>query len=184
MLARWSGREAGEVDLAIFKSVFEEEAEQGLWSSESYLDEIRRRLGYQLTVEEWVASRRAATEPDPEVLGLARTLSSRWRVGMFTNNPLMLKEHFDSVFPEAAAIFRDRAIFSAELGRRKPDPEAFRLLARRLHATPAEMLFIDDDPQYVDGARTAGLNAEVYAGYPALVDQLAAYGVVTGDRLP
>lgn len=91
----------------------------------------------------------------------------------------MLKEHFARVLPEAAAIFRERAISSAELGRRRPDPETFRLLARRLQASPAEMLFIDDDPDYVDGARAAGLNAEVYAGYPALADQLAAYGVVS-----
>ncbi len=178
MLAHWSGREAAEVDHALFSSRFEEEAEQGLWSPEDYLLEIGRRLGYALTVDEWTTSRRATTEPDPDVLGLARSLSNRWRVGMFTNNPLMLKQHFENVFPEAAALFSERAVFSAELGRRKPDPSAFRLLAQRLGTTPHEMLFIDDDRQYVDGARRAGLNAKVFSGYPQLLEQLAIYGIV------
>lgn len=178
MLALWSGREAAEIDAAIFSSKFEEEAERGLWSPESYLLEIGRRLGYELTVDEWITSRRATTEPDHDVLDLARSLSNHMCVGMFTNNPLMLKHHFESVFPEAAAIFSDRAVFSAEIGRRKPDPEAFRLLIQRLDTTPHEMLFIDDDHQYVDGARRAGLNAEVFTGYPQLIERLAAYGIV------
>lgn len=67
MLANWSGQQAEGIDLAICKSDFEEEAERGLWSPESYLNEIRRRLGYQLTVDEWITSRRATTEPDPDV---------------------------------------------------------------------------------------------------------------------
>ena len=178
MLAEWSGREVAEIDRAIFKSRFEEEAEQGLWSPASYLLETGRRLGYELTVDQWVLARKAATEPDPDVLGLARSLSTRWRVGMFTNNPLMLKEHFEQVFPEAAAIVGESAVFSAELGRRKPDPEAFRLLARRLQTPPSAMLFIDDDPRYVDGARRAGLHAEVFTGCAQLIEQLAVYGVV------
>lgn len=178
MLAHWSGRDAAEIDREIFKSRFEEEAERGPWSTDGYLHEIRRRLGYDLTVDEWIMSRRATTEPHSEVLDLARSLSSRWRVGMFTNNPLMLKHHFNRVFPEAAAIFSGDAIFSADLGRRKPDPEAFRLLASRLDTTPSEMLFIDDDHDYVDGARRAGLHAEVFTGYPLLVERLAALGIV------
>ena len=48
---------------------------------------------------------------------------------MFTNNPLLLKRHIAEVFPAVPEIFGTRAVFSAELGRSKPDPEAFHRLA-------------------------------------------------------
>ncbi len=177
LLASWSGRTPAQIDTAIFKSAFEEEAERGLWSPDAYLREIGERLGYALTCDEWIAARKVTTDPNQAVLSLARRLSSTHRIGMFTNNPLLLKRHFAEVFPEAAALFGERAVFSSELGRCKPEPEAFLQLARRLDTTPAGMFFVDDDPGYVAGARGAGLYAEVFTGDRGLLDQLAAHGI-------
>jgi len=78
---------------------------------------------------------------------------------MFTNNPLLLKRHLGEVFPAVVDIFGTRAVFSAELGRSKPDPEAFRRLAARLGLLAEEILYFDDDATYVAGAREAGLSA-------------------------
>lgn len=177
LLANWSGKTPAEIDTAIFKSAFEADAELGLWPPDAYLQEFGERLGYALTPGEWIAARKATTEPNQPVLSLARSLSSTHRIGMFTNNPLMLKRHLDEVFPQAAALFGERAVFSAELGRGKPDPEAFLLLAQRLEADPAQMLFIDDDPVYVAGARGAGLQAEVFTSYNELLEKLVAHGI-------
>jgi HAD superfamily hydrolase (TIGR01509 family) len=74
-------------------------------------------------------------------------------------------------------IFGERAVFSAELGRRKPDPEAFRRLARRLGVPPGRVLFFDDDADYVAGAREGGLVAYRFEGAPAVHDHLVAHGV-------
>lgn len=178
LLAGWSKRATAEIDAAIFKSAFETEAEQGLWLPDAYLREFGERLGYAITSDEWITARKATTEPNQAVLSLARSLSSTHQIGMFTNNPLLLKRHFAEVFPEAAMLFGDRAVFSAELGRGKPDPEAFLLLAQRLDSEPAKMLFIDDDPAYVAGARGAGLYAEVFTGHHRLLEQLVAHGII------
>jgi FMN phosphatase YigB (HAD superfamily) len=80
---------------------------------------------------------------------------------MFTNNPWLLKRHIGEVFPAVTEIFGERAIFSAELGLTKPAPEAFRRLAARPGVAPEEILFFDDYPSYVEGAREAGLAAHV-----------------------
>ena len=77
-----------------------------------------------------------AIEPDLAVLSLARQLSVERPVGMFTNNPWLLKRHMAEVFPAVPDLFGTRAVFSAELGRSKPDPEAFRRLATRLECAP------------------------------------------------
>jgi putative hydrolase of the HAD superfamily len=134
-------------------------------------------VGYPLTASQWVEARRVAIEPDPAVLALARQLSATSPVGMFTNNPWLLKRHIAEVLP--------RAIFSAELGRCKPDPEAFRRLAARLEVAPEGILYLDDDAAYVAGARGAGLSAEQVSGATDVRRTLAAHGLpVARQRLP
>lgn len=160
LLASWSGQSPDAIHAAIWGSGFEDEAERGV-SADEYLRGFGERMGYPLTAAQWVEARRAAIEPDLALLSLARQLGTAHPVGMFTNNPLLLKRHMAEVFPAVPEIFGPRAVFSAELGRSKPDPEAFRRLAARLGVAPAEILYFDDDAAYVAGAREAGL-----AGYP------------------
>ena len=159
LLASWSGQSPDVIHAAIWRSGFEDEAERGVVSADEYLRRFGERMGYPLSAAQWVEARRAAIEPDVAVLSLARQLSTDHPVAMFTNNPLLLKRHIAEVFPAVPVIFGTRAVFSAELGRSKPDPEAFRRLAARLGLAPAEILYFDDDATYVAGAREAGLSA-------------------------
>jgi len=159
LLASWSGQSPDAIHAAIWRSGFEDEAERGAVSADEYLKGFGERMNYPLSAAQWVEARRAAIEPDLAVLSLARQLSTDHPVGMFTNNPLLLKRHIAEVFPAVPDIFGARAVFSAELGRSKPDPEAFRRLTRRLGLTPGEILYFDDDASYVAGAREAGLSA-------------------------
>ena len=159
LLASWSGQSPDAIHAAIWRSGFEDEAERGVVSADEYLSGFGERIGYPLSATQWVEARRAAIEPDLAVLALARQLSADHPVGMFTNNPLLLKRHIAEVFPAVPDIFGARAVFSAELGRSKPDPEAFRRLAARLVLAPDEILYFDDDAAYVAGAREAGFSA-------------------------
>jgi putative hydrolase of the HAD superfamily len=134
-------------------------------------------MGYPLSADQWVEARKVAIEPDPAVLSLARQVGTVYPVGMFTNNSLLLKRHLAEVFPAACDIFGARAVFSAEIGRSKPDPEAFRGLAARLGVAPNEVLYFDDDATYVEGARRAGLWAERVGGAPGVRAGLAAHGL-------
>ena len=177
LLASWSGRTADAIHAAIWRSGFEDEAERGLVSAADYLKGFGERMGYPLRAKQWVMARRMAIEPDEAVLAMARELGTYRPVGMFTNNPFLLKEHLAEVFPAAHEIFGTRAVFSAELGRSKPDPEAFRRLAARLEVAPDELLYLDDDAAYVAGARDAGLLAERVDGASGVRASLAAHGL-------
>jgi glucose-1-phosphatase len=164
LLASWSGRSADAIHAAIWGSGFEDEAERGLLSADDYLKGFGERMGYPLTAAQWVEARRVSMAPDPAVLALARQLATARPVGMFTNNPFLLKQHIAEVFPAVPEIFGPRAVFSAEVGRSKPDPEAFRRLAGRLGVSPGEILYFDDEAAYVAGARDAGLAAHRVVG--------------------
>jgi putative hydrolase of the HAD superfamily len=176
-LALWSGHRAEAIYAAIWGSGFEDQAERGLMSADDYLRGFGERLGYPLSAAQWVEARRLAIEPDRAMLALVRQLSLQRPVGMFTNNPWLLQRHIAEVFPAVPAIFGTRAIFSAELGRSKPDPEAFRRLATRLECAPDEVLYFDDDATYMAGAREAGLSAYRVCGVADARSGLSVHGI-------
>jgi HAD superfamily hydrolase (TIGR01509 family) len=178
LLSAWSGCTPEAIVTAIFESGFEDQAERGLLTADEYLDGFGQRIGYRLTATEWVMARKAAIEPDGEMLALATEISTRKPVAMLTNNPLLLKRHFADVFPAAAELFGSRAVFSAQLGYSKPDPEAFRRLATHLSVSPEEILYFDDDPTYVAGARTAALTAEIATNAADVRVHLNHYGLL------
>ena len=176
-LAAWSGQSPDMIHAAIWRSGFEDEAERGVLSADDYLRGFGERLGYPLSAAQWVEARRVAVEPDLAILALVRQLSVARPIGMFTNNPWLLKRHIAEVFPAVPDLFGTRAIFSAELGRSKPDPEAFRRLAVRLVCAPDEILYLDDDATYVAGAREAGLSAHRVGGAAGVRTGLAMHGL-------
>jgi putative hydrolase of the HAD superfamily len=74
----------------------------------------------------------------------------------------------------------DVAFYSHALGVAKPDPAYFTAVLDRLGAAPDETLFVDDNLDNVEAARTVGLHAEHWVhsdGLDALREQLARHGV-------
>jgi glucose-1-phosphatase len=63
-------------------------------------------------------------------------------------------------------------------GKLKPDLEVFAHVAHTLHCEPSAILFLDDQPLNVDGARTAGLRATCVRGVAEAESALVAAGVL------
>jgi len=56
-----------------------------------------------------------------------------------------------------------RTIFLAhQIGKRKPSPETFIWVCEQIGFEPKEVLFIDDSPQHIEGAKAAGLQTFYY----------------------
>jgi putative hydrolase of the HAD superfamily len=68
-----------------------------------------------------------------------------------------------------ATLF-DGLFFSCDLGARKPQPAYYAAVTSRLAHPPGELLFFDDVPAFVEGARAAGWTAELFTS----VEQLRA----------
>jgi hypothetical protein len=133
-------------------SGFEDEAERGVLSADDYWRGFGERMHYPLSAAQWVEARQVAMEPDGALLALVRLLRVARPVGMFTNNPWLLQRHIGEVFPAVLELFGTHAVFSAELGRSKPDPEAFRHLATRLLGYPTS----PDTCSVTSGRRPSG----------------------------
>jgi putative hydrolase of the HAD superfamily len=177
LLASWRGQTPETIHAAIWGSRFEDDAERGVLSADDYVLGFGERMHYPLSAAQWVEARRVAMEPDQAVLALARRLRRACAVGMFTNNPWLWQRHLAEVFPAVPALFGPRAVFSAEVGRSQPDPEAFRRLATRLECTPEDMLYFDDDASYGASARAVGLSAYQVGGAAGVRTGLTAQGL-------
>jgi putative hydrolase of the HAD superfamily len=77
----------------------------------------------------------------------------------------------------------EEQFYSCELGLAKPDPAYFTTIIERLGLDPAATLFVDDTAPNIDGARSVGLNADLFrrgGGRLALEEILDGYAIRGG----
>jgi HAD superfamily hydrolase (TIGR01509 family) len=178
-LARLAGTTARDVRTALWDSGFEGLADAGGFADPAhYLREFGEKLGYAVTVDEWVAARRMAMIPNAEVLQLAKKIGGQAKLAIYTNNGPLVKNHLDELFPEAAAVFKQRYC-SFEFGTKKPDPESFTRLVNAMGHQPAECWFIDDKKSNVQGAVIAGLRGHRFVDFEGLRDEARKMGFET-----
>lgn len=127
------------------------------------LDEIRLGLGLEESVDEMLKDYEATFAPeftpvDPAVASaLDRARSSGWKVGVVTNGDQIQAEKMTraGLWPHV-----DQLIASDLEGVQKPDPELFRIAARRLGGTLEGAWMIGDQPVTdIAGAIAAGIES-------------------------
>jgi putative hydrolase of the HAD superfamily len=98
------------------------------------------------------------------------------RTSILSNLPIPIGESL-----RATAGFLDhfdQVTFSYQLGVVKPEPGIYRYALEGLGVAPQDALFIDDRAVNVEGARAAGLNAEIFTTWEDfLVRHRARYGL-------
>ncbi len=176
-MAQRIGVTAAAIDEGLFKSGFDDQADQGRFTAEQYLEGMAARLGVAVGRADWIAARKAAMTPNQDVLDLAGALGRRVGIAMLTNNGPLLRAHIGEIFPQAVELFGARAFFSCEFGSGKEGTAVFALLLARIGATPAATLFIDDSATYIENARAAGLRVHHFRGIEPLRAQLATLGL-------
>lgn len=114
---------------------------------------------------------------DDQVVDLLREVRAfgRVKLALFSNASTRLEEDLASrdLHLEFDVVFN-----SARLGLAKPDPEAFRTVARLLEVPTERCLFVDDTLPNVHGAREARMHAEAFVGIAPLRSLLERAGLV------
>ncbi|GGO71363.1 HAD family hydrolase [Nonomuraea cavernae] len=101
---------------------------------------------------------------------LGELLAGGGDVALLSNAPVCLADGLDEL-PWIAAI--ERRFYSGRMGLVKPDREIFDEVARELDTDPADVVFIDDRPENIEGARLAGMTGVHYTSAAALREALA-----------
>ena len=127
-------------------------------SPRQWHEHIAGRLGVQLSFEEFCACWNRALDPEPILDDLLFVdLGARYRLGLLSNtDPLhaaQLDHHYG--FPRHFSA----RIYSCRVGMSKPSPAIYQAALDAMGLAPAEALYIDDIPEYVDAAQKLGLSA-------------------------
>lgn len=183
-LASRSGTSAEQVKVALFDSGLEDESDLGRWRPREYAEELSRRLGAKLTLDDCIAARAASMTPDHATLDLVRRIAPRARVAILTNNGLFLRAHLPAMCPALFPLFSGRVHCSGEFGVAKPDPAVYRRCLAVLDVPPEQALFVDDNPDNVRGAVSAGLDGVAYAGVDALEQAFIARQLIKATDAP
>jgi putative hydrolase of the HAD superfamily len=142
----------------------------GVVSDEEWADEIGRRAAESHGVDPVACAATFAGlryDIDEAMVELVREVRRQVRVALFSNASTRLEADLAACALDAEV---DVVVSSARVGLAKPDPEAFRRAAALVGVEPSECLFVDDRLENVEGARSIGMRAEVFAG----VDELRA----------
>ncbi|MBM3793588.1 MAG: HAD family phosphatase [Acidobacteria bacterium] len=158
------------------------EFECGRLTETEFRGELNRRLGIALTHAEYQDSWNALFDPAATAGILPERfiadLAARYPVLALSNNN---ETHFNWVGPRYRHLNHMRhVILSHRFGQAKPGREIYDEAVRLAGCAPGECFFTDDGPAYVDAARAAGLDAELFTGEAALREHLSRRGIPTG----
>lgn len=114
---------------------------------------------FELTPEELIrleSDFKGESEMDQDLLSFIRKLHQHCKTGVISDAFSSAREKVQAVIP--ADTF-DVLVFSAEEGMVKPAPAIFRRALNLLDVEPREVIFVDDMPHNVAGARALGIHA-------------------------
>ncbi len=94
----------------------------------------------------------------PETMALIRSARKDLPCHAFTNTNAVHQAAWSAQFPSVRRLF-GRIFASHEIGRRKPEREAFEHIGSTLGVRLDSIMFFDDLLENVEGARSAGLQA-------------------------
>jgi len=174
-LSRLCGRPPEELAAGLGASTLSEDYESGRLDSRAFLAGVSELCGCPLEESAFLPVFTDIFTSIESTLELIRRLAPNYRLGLISNtNPW----HFEStirpceVFPLFQAV-----TLSHELKAMKPDPRLYLDCIRRLGLPAGACVFIDDRPEFVEGAARVGMGGITYTGAESLRAALEALGV-------
>ena len=175
-LGRLAGLTEGEVQARLYDSGFVEAADGGELDADGVRAGIAERLELNCPPEEVSAAWMAAFAEDAAALAVLDTVRPPAVVGLLSNNDALVGALLEEYLPGVVARC-DAILVAGVLGAQKPTERAFARALEELGATAERCLFVDDDPDNVDGGRAAGIDSVRYTSPEQLARELSARGM-------
>jgi putative hydrolase of the HAD superfamily len=181
VLQHWAGCSGRSVESLRERFGFDlyyERHERGEIDAPAYFDSLRESLGLDLSDEQFAVGWNSVFVK--EVDGIREVIERAARrapVYAFSNTNEMHYVEWSSRFGDLFEPF-DRVFVSCEIARRKPEREAYYAVASAIGVPTEGILFFDDRPENVDGARETGMRA---VQVTTIYDVREALGTHLGD---
>jgi putative hydrolase of the HAD superfamily len=150
--------------------------ESGQVEPEQFVEQLCGVLGAQIEYERFCQIWSSIFLPEtllPE--SLIAGLRRRYRLLLLSNTNAI---HFEMVRQNYPLLRHfDDLVLSYEIGAMKPSPKIYQAAIERAQCEPEECFFTDDIPEYVAGAREAGIDAVQFHSAAQIERELLARGV-------
>jgi putative hydrolase of the HAD superfamily len=150
--------------------------ECGRLTSRQFFEHARAAIGFRGGFEEFAELWSDIFTEIPETIALVRRLKGRVSLLLLSNTNemhiawVMARWDFMRLFDDMVLSFRE--------GCAKPEPEIYRRALAKIAVNPAEAFFVDDRPENVSGALTAGMDAVRFTDAAVLESALIERGLL------
>ena len=165
------GKSEAEIRRLLLDSGLQWKFERGRISETEFHREFEAAAGCSVKLVELIHAGSDIFELNEGVLPLLEELRGlKHRLVLLSNTSVSHFEHVRSQFD--VLDYFDDFVLSYEVGALKPDTEIFHAAAKGIGCEPSEGFFTDDIEANVEAARRCGLDAEVFTGVGATIEQL------------
>ena len=141
-----------------FDSYYERH-ERGEIEASEYFTSLRRSLGINITDEEFIVGWNSIfVGAIPGIAALLSEARENLSIYAFTNSNLTHQHVWTKKFRHLLNLFRD-VFVSSEIGNRKPEPAAFKIISREIDVKLENILLFDDTLENIAGAKKIGMQA-------------------------
>lgn len=151
--------------------------ERGEISDAEFFAALRTSLGINLSDAQFLEGWNAIFTG--EIAGIAPLLeraAKRLPLYAFSNTNGAHVGHFSAAYADVLGHFR-QIFLSSSIGLRKPDAAAYDHVVKAIGVPARRIVFFDDLPENIEGARARGLSAVHVTSLGDVADALAALGI-------
>jgi epoxide hydrolase-like predicted phosphatase len=153
-----------------------DEFHKGLIDEATFWEQVARKLGEPTPKAPslWFDAFRSAYVPKSEMFSLASSLHrKRYKTALLSNTELPAT----NFFRELGYDMFDVLVFSCEEGLMKPQRRLYEITLERLGSQAEQAVFIDDRPDYLQGAKDVGLHTVLFESATQVKEELTRLGV-------
>ena len=173
--AACTGLSPGEIERLFFDRRLREIYETGQMSSEELVSHFQSISPRRFSFSELMHALSDIFTPNQELWPVVDQLKEQGiRLVLLSNTS---ECHFNRILADYPICQKfDHLVLSYEVGACKPDLKIYQKALAVAGCKPEECFYTDDIPEFIDGARKAGLPGEIFTSVPSLCKHLSDRG--------
>jgi epoxide hydrolase-like predicted phosphatase len=155
---------------------FEADFQKGLISEDTFWEQICSELNVPKpnTPSLWAEAFEAAYIPRDDMFSMAASLQENgFKTAVLSNTEASAMQ----LFHRQQYDMFDVLVFSCLEGVEKPERKIYEITLKKLGSLPEQSVFIDDKPEYINGAKEVGIKTLLFQSIDQAKNELAEFGV-------
>ncbi|MDE1869827.1 MAG: HAD family phosphatase [Candidatus Micrarchaeota archaeon] len=165
-LSKVSGKKPKEVEKLL--DYWWRRIDLGLIHIKFFEEKIEKLLKIPKEKVQWIEFYEKRVKLNNKMMKLKKALRKRYKVAFLSNIDF---SRYDIAMSRLDMKHFDRDFASCYMKLRKPDPEIYKVVAKKMKLKPQEIVFIDNRLDNVLGARSAGMKALWFKGNRAVLEK-------------